>query len=383
MQITVVGAGYGGLRAVQELALYGHQVTLIEPRAQHVLRPRLISAVTLRRPLKEVQIDYPKLLPPGVRWIQGTAVGLDPENAQIDTDYTSIPGDRVILALGSTVNRRIAGSEKVGFSLYSLEEAQAVLAHWAGVQKDLENQKCAPGVLRWVVVGGGITGVELAAELTHLARRWRARYGGQAQTIQIHLIHQGDSLLPGWRPALAEWVMGWLVRHKVIVQTRTKVKRARPEFIVLEKEGITEELATRTLFWTTGFRPLKLEEEPEGLRTPEGFLRINDFCQLPDHPRCYGLGDQVLFSYPPSAQLAVQTAQAVVDNIQAEDQHRELRSFEPLIDRVALSVGAFDGAAMFQDQDLTGTPAWTIAQAADTLYVNTIQNWNLLNLDRR
>ncbi|WP_218080835.1 NAD(P)/FAD-dependent oxidoreductase [Anthocerotibacter panamensis] len=392
MDITVVGGGYAGLRAVQQLIREGFQVTLIEPRTEHVLRPRLVTVATLRRAPKEAVLKYTNLLPPQVRWVREPVVGFDPELCQVDTDRNSIQSDRVILAMGSTTAHRVPGSDRIGFSPYSLEEAQVILGHWSQVQKELDAQKCDPSLLRWVVVGGGMAGVELAAELVHLARRWRNRYQGQAGVIQIHLIHQGTHLLSGWRPQIVEWVTRWLIRNRVFVQTGTRARRARAGYLVLEKGGGTEELPTRSIFWTTGVTPTRLEEEPAELRDAQGYFRVNSFCQLLDYPRVMAVGGQILPVNPqsglvvaPSPQLSVQSAEAVARNLRLERDHLPLSPFVPLLDRRALSMGAFDGAAMLQDQDLTGTPGWTISQAADTLYFNTVQNWNLpqLNLEIR
>jgi len=381
MQLTVVGAGYAGLRLIQQLAPQGFDITLIEPSPHHVLRTRLGAVASLRRPLKESLLLYSKLLPNGVRWIQEPAVAFDPDLAQVDTDHHSVQSDRVILAYGSTTAHLVPGSERLGLSTYTLAETEAVLAHWAKMQQDLEAQRCDPALLRWVVVGGGETGVALAAELVPLARRWRNRYGGQAGAIQVYLLHQGDQLLPGWRSVQGEWAKDWLLRNRVFVQTQTRVKRVRPGQLVLEGPTGTQDLTSQTIFWATGTTAQRLEEEAPQLREG-GYFRVNQTLQLVDYPRIYALGGLIEAH---SSTRTLQQADHVAQVLVAERDGRTPAPFVAQPDTPALSLGAFDGLAMLGDQDLFGTAGWTVAQAADSLYFNTVQTWNLprLNVELR
>jgi NADH dehydrogenase len=376
MQALVIGAGYGGLRVVQTLAQQGVSVTLLEPRTSHILRNRLITVASLRRPLKEALLDYPRLLPSSVNWVREPAVGFDPDLAQVYTDHQSFEADHLILAAGSQM------TQPLGFNLYSPEAIQAIQAHWHQVQTNLEAQRCDTNLLRWVVVGGEATGVEFAAELVHLARRWRNRYGGLAGAVQIHLIHPGAELLPGWRPALADWVQRWLTRNRVLIQTDTKVKRARPEFLVLDRAGQTEELPTRTVFWTLVRQAVRFEEEPTSLRNPLGTFSVNQFGQVQGYRNIWAVGSQGDFPsvLAPTGALALQTAELIAQNILLQQKGQSLQPFTPKLENIALSVGAFDGVAQIQDQELSGTPGWTVAQATDTLYVNAVQAWNLPRL---
>lgn len=378
MHVTVIGGGYGGLRVVQKLAQAGFDLTLIEPRPQLVLAHRLITVASLRTPLKDTVLDYTPLLPKAVRWIKATAVAWHPERGQVDTDHHSIQSDRIVLSLGSTPSKTIAGSERVGFNCYGLEGTQAILGHWARVQKDLEAQRCDPGLLRWVVVGGNASGVALAAELVHLARRWRNRYGGQAGQIQIHLIQPTERLLSPWRAPLGQWAEHWLLRNRVFVQTKTRAKRVRSGVLILEGPHGIEELPSQSVFYATGLIPQPLEEEPLGLRSP--YLPINEFLQVVGHPHTYVVGGQLPM---PSVALAHQSADYVVQALITERAGKALGGFVPNVDPPPLSLGAFDGVAMLGLQDLTGTAAWALAQAADGLYANAMQNWNFIPVPPR
>jgi NADH:ubiquinone reductase (H+-translocating) len=381
MRVIVVGGGYSGLRAVQRLSkLPDFSVTLVEPRKEHVLRTRLVSSAVQRRPMKEVLVPFEEVLPKGIQWTREPAVSVDPELGTVETDRITLTGDRILLCTGSIAKRNVSGAEKYGFSAYSLEDCRQILHYWSELQKQLDRQKCDALSLRWVVVGGGTTGVELAAELAHLARRWRSRYQGQAGAIQVHLVHEGAQLLPGWRTSLADWVLRWLEKHQVVVHLETKVRRARPDYLVLERQGETSQLDTKSVFWSMGTVPHRLEEEPDGLRDEAGFCRVDSSLRLADHPKVYALGGNILAQdcaigkvFSSSAPLAVQQAEWTVQNLQRETRQQEPLAYIPEVRRYSLSLGAFDGVAMLDEQDLVDTAGWTAAQAEDLLYRNSIQ----------
>ncbi len=388
MQTVVVGGGYAGLRLAQRLALQNLPVILVEPRTDHILRTRLVAAAAGRLPLRDVALPFERLLPPGIRHLRAVATGFDPVEATVETDYEAVKGDRLVIALGSEPNLSVSGAPRHSLPLYSYEDLEAVLGHWSRLEEAMKRERCDTRLLRWVIVGGGLTGVELAAELVHLARRWRRRYGTIAEAIQIHLVERSANLLPTWPVEASEWVTRWLRRHNVIVQLSTQVRRVRADAAVLETPAGQEDLPTQTLFWAVGTRPVKLDEELADLRDRDQFLRVDPFCRLVEHPRTYAVGDviqpfnQVLQqAFAPSPTLAVRAAEVVAANIVAESRDLPLTPFVPTAERIALSLGAFDGVALVDGQVLTGLAGWTVAQAADLLYLNSVQNPLLVSMN--
>jgi NADH:ubiquinone reductase (H+-translocating) len=379
MHVVVIGGGYAGLRVVQTLAPHNLQVTLIEPRSEHILRPRLVAAAAGRLPLKDVSLPYTRVLDSKVRHLKANALRIDLEGLEVETDSETVKADRLVLAVGSEGRLTVPGAARYSLPLYTLEDLQQILNHWSSLEEALKREQCDLKLLRWVIVGGGLVGVELAAELVHLARRWRKRYGGLADAIQIHLVQRSDRLLPEWPASVSDWVLRWLRRHRVIVQLDTQVKRVRADMAILEGPDGSEELATQTLLWAGGTQPVRIEEEPEGVRDGQQFLRVGSDCRMIDHPYAYALGDSILLgdgkkTYPPCGQLAVRAAEIVAANILAEQQGQSTTAFIPSVDRIALSLGAFDGVALVDGQELYGTAGWAIAQAADLLYYNAVLN---------
>ena len=102
----------------------------------------------------------------------GTVTGVDWDRRQVVLeDSSSLPFDSVIVASGATARFfGIPGASEFTFPLYTLSDARTLRDH---VLRRLEDADADPdggpeGLLTFVVVGGGPTGVEVAGALAEL-----------------------------------------------------------------------------------------------------------------------------------------------------------------------------------------------------------------------
>ncbi|MCX5199924.1 FAD-dependent oxidoreductase [Streptomyces sp. NBC_00237] len=155
-RVLVVGAGYSGLMAALRLSPHAH-VTLLDPVGHLTERIRL-HEVAAGRP--ESEVTHPLtarfLRHTRITHHTGLAVALDPVARTVTTDSGQVmPYDRLVYALGSTTRLPAAHHER----LFTAETAPAL------------HKRLLDGPGRLTVVGGGLTGVEMAAELAE-------RHGG-------------------------------------------------------------------------------------------------------------------------------------------------------------------------------------------------------------
>ena len=175
--VVVVGAGFAGIHAAQELGKLPVDVTVIDRRNHHTFQP-LLYQVALAV-LSPAQIAQP------IRTIlaknANTQVLMD-EVVKIDTTSrllklgsgTTIPYDYLVLGTGAT--HSYFGHEewaKYAPGLKSIEDAieirrRVLLAFELAERHMLEHGWHPP--LNFVIVGGGPTGVELAGAISDIAR---------------------------------------------------------------------------------------------------------------------------------------------------------------------------------------------------------------------
>ncbi|GAA1482725.1 hypothetical protein GCM10009624_31650 [Gordonia sinesedis] len=159
--VIVIGGGYAGtLAANQLLANKNLTVTLVNPRPQFVERIRLHQLVVGNSP---ATVAYDKLLNPAISLVVDTVTYIDAGAQKLElASDTVLPYDYLIYAAGSTVSTpNVPGVAEYALSINEFEHAQQVRARYESLARD------AP----IVVVGAGLTGVELAGELAEAGRR--------------------------------------------------------------------------------------------------------------------------------------------------------------------------------------------------------------------
>src|SRR4051794_20796712 len=170
-QILVLGAGFAGLwaaigavRALDERGISPDRVTVTVINAMpfHSIRVRNYEADLAATcvPLADV------LDPIGVRWLVGTVTEIDTATRAVTYDTAQgsqrISYDRLVFALGSRVARPpVPGLPEHAFDIDTYHAALHLSDHLAG----LVSHAPSPGRDTVLVVGAGLTGVELAAEL--------------------------------------------------------------------------------------------------------------------------------------------------------------------------------------------------------------------------
>ncbi len=216
-RIVVLGAGFAGLwsalGAARQLDRLGIgpervQVSLVNRDRFHAIRVRNYESdlCPLRVPLDGL------LTPVGVELIEAEVVGLDPARRRVQLQGAAgpeeLPYDRLVLALGSVLARPpLPGLETHGFDVDTYAGAERLDQHL----RALVGRPAAPGLFTAVVVGAGLTGLELACELPGRLGDLLAK-ADRNDPVRVLLVdHQsrvgaamGSAALPVIEAALAE-----------------------------------------------------------------------------------------------------------------------------------------------------------------------------------
>jgi NADH dehydrogenase FAD-containing subunit len=222
--------------------------------------------------------------------VVGDVVGIDPDKKLVDIATKTGPHvegyDTLIYAVGSVAAIGVPGAEEFAYLLANPDGAQAAHDRIANIQ---------PGQ-KVVVVGGGATGVEAAAEIAE-----------QHPDAQVALLC-ADNLL-GFMPARARAsISRTLARLGVQVHEHARVAR------VLEH---AVELADRTpvpsdvTVWAASFSVPQLAAT-SGLPVDEiGRLRVDEYLRSIDYPDIIGAGDAVRPPASVGAHLRMSCAMAL------------------------------------------------------------------------
>jgi NADH dehydrogenase len=354
-QIVVVGGGAGGLELVRRLgAKFGrkrHDIILVDKNLSHIWKPLLheVAAGSLDANLDEVGYRG-HCSRWGYRFFQGSLDGIDREAKTIhlapvkDEDGSeliaghTIRYDILVLAMGSVSNDfGVPGVKEHCLYLDSREQADRfrtrLLNHCLRVSRALMNDSCAGEQVRVAIVGGGATGVELAAELYNAAGALR-HYGLEVfdeSRMNVTLLEAGPRILPALPDKLAAAAQYELEQLGVEVRPATQVVEARPRQLITKSGEVIE---ADLIVWAAGVKGADFIAGL-GLETnARNQILVTDTLQTTVDPNIFALGDCASYTppgedrpVPPRAQAAHQMAGTVFDNICRMQQGKPLKHF--------------------------------------------------------
>ena len=354
-QIVVVGGGAGGLELVTKLgAKFGrreHDIILVERNRTHIWKPLLheVAAGSLDANLDEV--GYRSHCHRwGYRFFMGALEGIDRASQQIvlaplrEEDGGEIMGshrvryDYLVLAVGSISNDfNTPGAIENCLFLddHSLADKfrHRLLDHCLRVSRTLSTDPDADAFVRIAIVGGGATGVELAAELFNAAAALRF-YGLEVfdeSRLEVTLIEAGPRILPALPEPIARAAHEQLEVLGVRVLTGVPVTEVLPNGVRL---GSGELVLADLRVWAAGVKAPSFLKNIDGLETNRGDqIVVRPTLQTTFDERILAIGDCCSVAQedgrpvPPRAQAAHQMADTVFHNLAALMDDRPLKAF--------------------------------------------------------
>ncbi|HTQ47338.1 MAG TPA: FAD-dependent oxidoreductase, partial [Polyangiaceae bacterium] len=133
-------------------------------------------------------------------------------------------------------------------------------------------------LLAFAIVGGGVTGVEVAAELIEMARETLLpRYASlHASHLSVRVLEGADRLVPAARPEHSAYIRRHLERRGVEIELGARAVRVEPRRVHVE-DGRTFEAFT--IVWTAGVRPPDLVRSLPLAHARDGRVRVDPYLR--------------------------------------------------------------------------------------------------------
>lgn len=295
-RIVVLGGGFAGLwgaigaaRKLDELGIGSDrvEVALVDRSAWHSIRVRNYEA-----DLDQTRVLLDEVLRPiGVKRIEAEVTGIDFAARQVACSGpgapTTLAYDRLVFALGSRLARPpIPGFATHAFDVDTYDAGCRLNAHIAA----LPTQKPSPGRDTVLVIGGGLTGIEAAAEMPG----------------KLHAAITDPSARP--RVILADrqpWIgsdMGEEARAVIAEALAALGIETRPGVSVaaVDEEGATltsgERIAAATVVWCAGMQAHPLTKLFPIERDRFGRVPVDSFLKVSAMPAEFATGDAAWFA---------------------------------------------------------------------------------------
>jgi len=349
-KIIVIGAGYGGLRAVEHLAgIDGLQITLIDRHPYHYLQTEAYGYIAGRFDLHDVAIDLKNWCYGFKKWVEfvhDEVTLVDFEAKRVHFDDRVLHYDYVIMAIGAETNF-FSFIEGLRENSHGVKKLQRAFTFRTAFERLLYSKVEHPsgevkGTLNIAIGGAGLSGVEIAAEMADVITKHTKSIGESAREIRIHLIDAAPTILPGMSDFIVTNTRARLEALGINIMTDAFIQSVDSTTIRF-KDG--KSLKYFFMIFTGGIKvpSFALSREVEKNRINQ-FI-VDAYLRIPDEPEVFAVGDCVEIRdakghlLPPTAQTAERSAEYAAYAIRQSLQHLPLKPFDASIDGVFVALG--------------------------------------------
>lgn len=328
-RLVITGAGWAGmsmLKAVDPTKF--RSVTVVSPRNYFLFTPLLPSVAvgtteprSIMEPVRNMIAKKRKQYPSAhIEYVEMDAVGVDLQTKELSCEYAGprprtddelkkkIPYDLLVLAPGAKSNTfNTPGVEQYCHFLKEMAQARglrnAVLDAFesASICTDEAERK---RLLSFVIIGGGPTGVEYAAELNDfLDDDLSKAYKEVAHLASVTLIQSSDSILNMFDKAIQDYAEDNFKRIEINVLKNTKVLAVGPKTLTLECEGGQKrDLDYGVAVWTAGIAPRRITaqviETLGDAQKGNKLIAADSYLKVIGADSIYAIGDCVSIARP-------------------------------------------------------------------------------------
>jgi NADH:ubiquinone reductase (H+-translocating) len=288
--------------------------------------------------------------------------------------------DHLILALGGLTNKKMIPGSEFAFTFKTLADA-LILRNYiieqierADVELDAARKRQR---LTFVIIGGGLVGVELFGEMTAFVDGIAPLYRQvNRDDIRFVLLQGGDRIMPEIDEELAKYgakVLG--ARRGADIRTNTIVKSIEMGKVHLE----TGTIEADTVILAAGILPNPVVAALPVEKDKRGHIIVESTMRCKSHPEVWALGDCASIPapdgkpYPNLAQHALREAKVMAKNIHAVLEGRQPQPF--IHDNLGMmgSLGHCRAFGQLITLRVSGVMAWFIRR---TYYLMQMPGWH-------
>jgi NADH dehydrogenase len=286
-RILVLGAGFAGLWAAigaqRKLKEIGRErdgkVTVVNCTPYHNIRVR-----NYERDISDLCVSLDEVLTPiGVEAIVGTVREIDTPSKTVRVNSRGsdrvLSYDGLVVALGSRLTRpAIPGLSEFGFDVDTFHAAATLRDHLAALPSIDK-----PGASTVVVIGAGLTGLEVATEMP---RRLRPLFPGSPS--KVVLIDRNPEVGSDMGEYARPFIVQALDQAGVEVRLQGTVARLEPQTVVLASG---ERIPACTVIWCAGMRASPLCAQLTSSCDNAGRIYVDEFMRVPEVTGVFAAGD--------------------------------------------------------------------------------------------
>ena len=236
--VAIIGGGIGGMECARVLSLRGHKPVIYEKNGELGGTFIAASAESYKGKLRDLLAWYRR---------QMEKLGIEVRLSTEVTDVSAIKADEIVIATGSKPRRLdVPGAERM------IEACEYLTGTPVGSSV--------------AVIGGGLTGSEIAYELA-------------LEGKDVTIVEMKDDLIAQKGVCLANssYLREWFALHKTPVYLEAKLKEVRPSSIVITlRDGTDKEIQCDSVISSVGYIPAPLQEAGKRVHLVGDCLKVGN-----------------------------------------------------------------------------------------------------------
>jgi NADH dehydrogenase len=374
-RIVILGGGFGGVataRFLERLRKTRQDVEIVLVSRDNFLQMTPLLFEVCSGALDARHCSFPiRAFLRTTRFVEAAVQGVDLERRMVQLMGGVEPGelayDQLVIALGGVSNLKMISGSEHAFTFRSVADAFLLRNHIierferADVEPDLVRKRQQ---LTFVIIGGGLVGVELFGELTAFADGIAPLYKNvNRDEVRFILLEGGDRLIPEIEPKLAAYGIGVLRKRRgADLRTGKKVLGIEPGKVRLPDEMIE----AKTIVLAAGIVPNPVVAGLPVERDRHGRIVVDETMRCQSHPEVWALGDCAVVPspdgrpYPSLAQHALREGRLLARNITGVLDGRLPQPFVYATLGMMGSLGHCDAFGMLLNVRVRGVLAWIV-----------------------
>lgn len=384
-RVIVCGLGYAGLsflRSIKDISS-DLEIVAIDQNPFHYLQPEVYEYIAHEKLLSEIIVDLFSLtygLSKNIQFLKDKVIDIDFDKNLVVTENIELKYDYLILSLGSrTFFPPIEGLREYSSGVKTLDRAMKFKQFFEkSILRKIKDEGICPinfkDSFNIVIGGGGLAGVEIAAEMAYFQRKLFSQVGCKlSSNMDIVLVEAFPSILYGLDEFLVETAEKRLKELGVNIITGKKITKVSPKEVVLETG---DSLKSDFLIWTGGIVASSVLQKLNIPKNKKHQAIVDEYFRVKEIDNVFAIGDCAEIKsfetgkiLPATAQIAIQSGKIVASHIKNLILDKPLKKEFPEFKGILTALGGKYAAGIIKDKiKIKGLPAYYLKQTVFKLY---------------
>ncbi len=294
--IVILGGGYAGIYALRALVKNKDiKITLVDKHTFHNLQPEVYDLIANKSNIADVTIDLTTLCHGFEHQHLGfknlRVVDIDfvtnkittQENETLEYDYLLMAaGTRTFFPKSIEGLRNTDDIKKLHRAIFFKQSFETQLFN----KISDEAKKCDKTHI--VVVGAGLSGVEIASEMAYNAKKFFKRGSFACDKLEILLVSSSNTILPGFASNMIEMSTSRLESLNINIITNTKMQSSDKEYIYLSNGT---KIRYSFIVFTGGIEASNIALKLDTKRNNKNQIIVDEYLQIENFKNIFVAGD--------------------------------------------------------------------------------------------